>query len=522
MMVRNYLAAFAGMILMAVPWQASAGYRELKKEIDTYQPPAYVKSMGGSISADTKSVHVNDGFDAEKNKLQLAKKKWEESLEKNADASSFIIIPEKDLETLSKKAADNRASLELLGKNFSLHNLRMLTLLRNPIVKAAESRMKASLESYDQSWQLDDILVQYSAFTEAVMAGVGPMKGMKSTTMTFPFPGVLALKGEVAGQTVQAARESLEIARRDTVTEAAEIFWNLLFVIKSQGITQETLGLFKNLEAVAQSRYRSGVTSFQDVIKVNIRREMLAENLATLKETRGNLEIGILSLLNLPPDTALPPPVWESVSGQVPDLNPLYRTAVENRQELKRMRAMIGKMERMIEMAETMILPRFTLNLSVYDDQAVMKTGSAAMKPSFPQTTEVSRGAGLPKNPWFGKNDSFLRQTRQKLSALREDLKNAESMTRRMVRNAWSQLDDARREVRLYNGEIVSLSRSALDVSTTGYESGKVSFADVIGSYMEWLRARLTLERKKSDAAIALARLEKVIGKTLNRENKND
>lgn len=147
--------------------------------------------------------------------------------------------------------------------------------------------------------------------------------------------------------------------------------------------------------------------------------------------------------------------------------------------------------------------------------------GTTAVKESFPTTTESFRGAGLPKTPWFGTEDAYLRETRQKLRALREDLKKAETATNTMVRNAWFMLDRARRETALYRDEVVKLSRSALDVSTRGYESGNVSFADVIDSYTIWLKANLTLERNRSDLGIAWAELERVTGTQLNDEGDN-
>jgi cobalt-zinc-cadmium efflux system outer membrane protein len=64
--------------------------------------------------------------------------------------------------------------------------------------------LRAALEGFDQVTQLDEILRQYSAFTEAVMPGVGPMQGMDTIQMKFPFPGVTALKGQVAEKNVEA------------------------------------------------------------------------------------------------------------------------------------------------------------------------------------------------------------------------------------------------------------------------------------------------------------------------------
>ena len=48
------------------------------------------------------------------------------------------------------------------------------------------------------------------------------------------------------------------------------------------------------------------------------------------------------------------------------------------------MRAMIGKMERMIEMAETMIYPPYSLSLSLFQDEAIAQVGTMAMKETFP------------------------------------------------------------------------------------------------------------------------------------------
>jgi outer membrane protein TolC len=196
----------------------------------------------------------------------------------------------------------------------------------------------------------------------------------------------------------------------------------------------------------------------------------------------------------------------------MPALERLYDIAQKRRQELRRLRAMVGKTERMIEMAETMILPPYTLNFSLYEDEAANMVGAAAEKDPFPTRTEAATGAGLPKMPWLGTEDAYLRETWQWLNALREELKKAEVSTHTMVRIAWFELDRARRETALYSDDVVELSRSALDVSTRGYESGNVSFADVIDSYTTWLRANLMLERNRSDLGIARAKLDRVIG----------
>ncbi len=184
------------------------------------------------------------------------------------------------------------------------------------------------------------------------------------------------------------------------------------------------------------------------------------------------------------------------------------------------MRARVGKTERVIEMAETMIIPPYTLNLSLYEDEAINQVGSMATKDGFPVSTKGSTGFGLPKMPWYGVQDAYLRQTQQELNALRSDLEKEEAGTFTLVRNAWFRLDLAKREESLYGASILELTRTALEVSTQGYEAGNVSFADVISSYGSWLDANLAAERELSALGIARAQLENAVGAPLDQERK--
>ncbi len=501
-----------GLLFIMLPsFQADAGYRDMKKELESYGPPAYLHIGQQPPPAAEATTHDKD-FDIEKKRISERADKWKQLATSDPGIDGFF-RPDSDLfQSLRATAGDADKIRTRLGEGLSLKVLEILSFLRNPGVKSAEARFRAAIEGFNQVSNLDEILRQYTAFTEALMTGVGPMKGKDSVKMKFPFPGVLSLKGQVVNQTVRSAAEALEATRRDVVTASRKTFWNLLFVQEAQRVTRETLDLLTHLESVATTPYEAGRTSFQDVIKVRIKKATMAEELVTFEEKRKNSILKILELLNLPHGTKLGDLKIPEISDNVPSLTPLYALAHENRQELRSMRAMIGKMERMIEMTETMVLPPYTLNLSLYEDEAVTQAGSSAMKPTFSFSSESSQGAGLPRMPWYGKDDAYLRQTRQELTALKESLIKAEAVTVTKVRNAWFDLDRAMREKILYKDTVLPLSQSALDVSTQGYEAGGVSFADVIGAYSDWLKAGLTFARKQRDVGASWAELARVVG----------
>ena len=501
-------------LLLLFVSQTHATYRDMKQQIETYSPPAYFLDLT-QPPQEREEPSRGSEFATDRQKIEEIKSKWQKSLS-SADRGPVFFRPDDQLlRSLRPAGFDSQAAGDALRGKFTLATLETLALLRSPRVKAAENRLRASFEAFSQVQNLDEILRQYTAFTEGLKTGIGPMKGKDPVAMKFPFPGVLSLKGQIANQEVKAAREDLETARRDTVTAARIVYSNLLFTHKAQKIMAETIGLLRDLEAVATSRYETGRTSFQDVVRIRIKREILVEELITLREKQRNLESKIHEILYLARDIKLGFPKAVRPVGEIPTQQTLSKIAHEHRQELRRLRARVGKMERMIEMAETMVLPRYTLNLSLYEDEAVTKVGSAATKNTFPTSIEVSRGAGLPKMPWYGFEDAYLRETRQKLNGLRQDLKQAEAATADRVRVSWFEVDRSRREMFLFSDKVVNLSKSALDVTTRGYESGNVLFADVIASYTLWLDANLSLARQQRNFGVAWAELEQTVGTTL-------
>jgi len=489
-----------------------ATYKEMIEDYEAYQPPSYYDSQLKSSQAD-EVLDRQDSFKQDLQVIDKLKSNWVDSLGTQNDESSFYNINEDLSSSLKGIAADDVATHSKFSKKFSLETLEALVFLRNPSIRSAENQFIATTEQFSQVANLDEILRQYGAFTEGSSPGVGPMKGRDPISSRFPYPGVMSLKSQIVDRSVEMSKEDLEIARRETITEARKAYWSLQYVHRAYSILDETLALLTHLEGVATSRYESGKTSYQDVVKIRISKETLAEDLNSLKQKQINIEIKILELLNLSPDLKVGRPTTKTLDKVSPNLEKLFDVANENRQELRKIRANIDKMELMVELGETMIIPPYTLNLSLYKDEAVNQVGTFNNKETFAVSTSSSKGAGLPKSPWYGTNDAYLRETRRKIAAQKDNLAMIEAKTATMVRTAWFELDKAIREETLYAKTVVELSQTSLEVSTRAYESGKVAFADVIASYDLWLKSNLTLQKKRSNIGIFNAELKRRIGK---------
>lgn len=157
--------------------------------------------------------------------------------------------------------------------------------------------MLAEIQSFDQVTNLDDQLRRYSAFTAAVNTKAGPVKAKDSVKMAFPSPGLTALKGRIVENSVSQQMQNAAVTIKTVIRGVETVFRNLDFITRSISITRDTIAAFDRLKNVATVLHKSGKTSFQDVIKINIKLEELKENLVTLASEKKTVSIRLCELL---------------------------------------------------------------------------------------------------------------------------------------------------------------------------------------------------------------------------------
>ena len=381
----------------------SADYSSLDKTLEDYTPPEYYTNS-------LKLKPERKDFVKEQNKtinnvfsrIKDLKLIYEKKISNDHD---IFFLSGIDLETIKRFAdisSDQKALKKIVNKNLKLDEIEIIAGLRNPAVLAAQKKIKAELESFNQVMALDEDLKQYSAFIEGINNKIGPRNMKESIKQKYPFPGLTSLKARVIHSQVEVLVEKMNIARKNVITEVRKAYWNIVFIEQSIGITSETIEAFNRLKEVATVLYKSGKTSFQDIIKINIKLEVLKEDLVTLLSKKKNIEIRLRELINLPANTRIGKFVFYNPYKKIPITDDLYPLALQNRQELKVIRHQINKIQTMIEMAESMIQEPFTLGLSIYEDEAVNTIGTRAGKPSFKEKTMASMKNSSPlKKAWL-------------------------------------------------------------------------------------------------------------------------
>lgn len=500
-------------LTLAVQPACASRYQSLKGEMDSFAPAPLYRGLAGEPAAAVAAAPpaaATDDFAAAAQRLRDLAALGEQALGRLEEGTSFIVPAAGLVQALAGAAADPDEAGKALGDGFSLQTLEALTLLRSPMVKAKEAETRAALEVFGQAEQIDAVLRRYAALTATSMAGPG---GMPAAT-DFPFPAVLALKGQIVGEEVRAARERLEAARRDSVTAARAAYWELVYVGQAAEVTTRMFELLEDLGRSVEARYESGQTSFQDVVRVRIEREKLREVLRTLAEERLNRAAEIRGLLALPPEIEVGTPAFRELRGTLPAQRDLEARALARRQEVRAADAMVARMERMLELVETMTYPGFDLGLTTAPRGFGAPSGDG---PGMGDTADVpgervGAVAQPPIRPLLAADQAYVSEIRQRIAALRSEQEAVRAETLVGVRNAWFATDRARREEALFATKVVGLSQSALEASLQGYAAGKVAFSDLLESYAGWFEASLARERARADIGIARAGLEAAVG----------
>ncbi len=397
----------------------------------------------------------------------------------------------------------------LLKKNYGLETLLTTALRNNRSIKKTYIEATASLEKYNQVSNLDEILNQYAVFTKNLQIQTGKPLHKKSPVMNFPFPGMLALKGNIVDKEIQLAQLELENVVQEVITRIREIYHKTLYLIEAVDITHETLGLLKRLRDVINIIYTTGKSTLNDVLKIQMEIDRIENDLIDLEEKRKTLQVQMNKLLDIslafaPEKLQKVGPILLGYKGEE-----LFKRGIEKRNAIKRTVKNLERMELIIKMAEKKFYPDFTPGFSFFQNRLIRQVGTDAPENPFSTRPKIRGGN------WFGSNDAYIRETKIKYKALLEKLKELKNKTVAEITHAIYRYETADRNRKLYKLKLVPKSKITIATTEALYKTGKVDFLELIDSETRFLNYSLALKKAIRDMNMEAAKIEKLVGERI-------
>ncbi len=446
------------------------------------------------------------------------------------------------------------ASVEIptLDDSSGLEDYLAFAALRNPGLEAAFNLWKAALERVSQEEALPDPRFTYRNFIREVETRVGPQKQSVGISQMFPWFGKLALRGGVAAEAAQVARQRYENQKLKLFYEVKVAFYEYYYLGRAIDVVKENYELLEYLESVARSRYKTASLSHPDVIRAQVELGKLEDQLESFRDYLVPVKARLNAELNRPTDAELPLPrsIPEDHS-VIPDKKVLEWLA-QNSPVLKALDHDIARARREVALAKKDYFPDFTLGVDytevgsaarskpqgfanpaalrsasrfgggmgdVIDAYALGRSFSPGSRPgdSGQDVWMVSVSMNIPI--WRDKYAAGERESRARYLAATSARVKQENLLTAAVQRALFEHRDSKRKIALYRDVLIPKAKESIHSTETAFRAGSVDFLDLVDAERSLLEFELSFERALADRAQRLAELEMLVGRSMPLED---
>ena len=298
----------------------------------------------------------------------------------------------------------------------------------------------------------------------------------------------------------------LEIER-----EVRSRYWELYHTDRALETMTRTLGVLRDLAAIASSMYAVGSVTQADVVRAQLAITRMQQEIADMELQRFAAASALNAVLGRPGET---PVVLRSVSareahgGEVltietpppPPLDSLVAAAQEGNPGLAAERSGIAAAQANESAVRRMIYPDLGLGFSYGQ-----RPGSNDMVSAMVSVTV----------PVFARSRQLRMrdEARAMRSVAEQGLEAMRVEVRSYLATARAEAETARRQVALYTGTLVPQAAAAYEASLAAYRVGRVDFLMVLDSRMALLTYEHDVHRFEAMYGAAIANIDRLIGR---------
>jgi len=413
---------------------------------------------------------------------------------------------------LSKEPEVNFSLAELDEKS-DLSDYLSYAALNNPGLQAAFNRWKAALERVPQVKSLPEPRFNYRYFIEQVETRVGAQKQAFGISQMFPWFGKLKLRGDAAAEAADAARQRYEAAKLKLFFQVKDAYYEYYYLWRAIGIVRENIGLVKNFETVARTRYKAAAAKHPDVIRAQVELGKLEDRLKALEDLRGPIVARLNAALNRPAQARLGwPKKIEDEQIEFTDQHILEWTAQTN-PELKALEYDIDRSRTQMDLAKKDYYPDITFGLDFIDTSERIGPNPPSDSGQDPVIAMFSLNLPI----WREKLNAALREAWYNYGAARRDKVEKLNTLNSQLKMALYLYRDGQRKINLYRDTLLPKAIESVKAAEASFRTGGSTFLDLIDSQRVLLEFELAYERALTNKAQKLAELEMLVGREIPR-----
>jgi len=379
-------------------------------------------------------------------------------------------------------------------------------LAQNPEIHAARKRLEALALRVPVAASLQDPMLSLTVQPEPVQTAAGEQEFTLGASQKVPWFGKLNARAAAAEAQANVARAEFAAVELATIAAVKQAYYELYFIQQAIKVTESEKQLLIEIRKVANSRYKTGQTSQQDVLRTELEISNVVNELVRLRQRLASAQARLASLLHIAPETDLQA-LDRLPAQQAPqDLAWLQRQAVAARPELHARLAALEHDQRQVELAHLDYRPDVTLGFSWID------VSSDGISPVANGDDALLLTAGLNLPVYRKRLGATVRSTQAQAVAAARQYDAVRDRTLAEVADLFAQARSQQELIKLFREDILPKAKQTLQVSSKAYNVGEVDFLQLIDNWRQLLRYEVSYLRLQASLRQTLAELERVVG----------
>jgi outer membrane protein, heavy metal efflux system len=395
-------------------------------------------------------------------------------------------------------------TLSAYADEISLDELIGEALKNSPEILASQSRAAAFGYRIPQAKSLPDPMLmvgyQNDGFNKYSYGDSDMSQWMFAASQTFPFPGKLPLKGEMALREAEGQEKSYESIKLKTISKVKELYYELFVAYKNIDLVRDRTALFSRIEDAALARYSSGIGQQQEILMAQTEKYMLLEREEMLKQRVQSLEGMLNTTIGRDVNSRLGRPAEPLGTAYVRSIEEILATAGENSPEVRFRERMAAAAEVKVNIAKKDYYPDFTVS-GEYD-----KKGGP-----FMDMWALRTAVNIPLY-YKTKQRQAVYEAQASLSEARSELAATKLMIASSVRDNYSMLKTSEKLMELYKNGLIPKTYQDFESALAGYMTGKIDALTVLSRLKSLIDYETSYWGQFVEREKAIARLEAVTG----------
>jgi cobalt-zinc-cadmium efflux system outer membrane protein len=379
-------------------------------------------------------------------------------------------------------------------------------LKNNPEIHVAEARASASTHRIPQATSLADPMVMMGyenegtdslyTFGRETRGMPADSRWMFSLSQMFPYPGKLALKGEMAARDAESLKAMADATKLATEVRVKELYYDLLLAYTNIDLIMDQAVLFSRMEDAALARYAAGMAPQQEVWMAQTEKYMLLEKEEMEKQKIQSLKAMLNAAVGRDGLSPLGRPEKPQNTIHNYRLDELIQMSYDRYPMIKSREKMAGAAEAKIQMAKKEYYPDFTIG-----------AGYFARSSQFPDMWNLTATINIPIFYKTKQREAVLEAEASLLEA-RRNVEVTKLMTSSAMRDNHAMLKSAENLMALYREGLIPKAYQGFELALAGYVTGKIEAITAITRLKALIDYEFLYWRQFTDRQKAAARLD--------------